>query len=655
MVQSLTEDAPDLLAEVDQAGEGVPGPRRHGEPGQGRGDPRQRRAGVGRVRDGAGRLLLISKSVASATGQISVFTDKLDPIAAAVEKALGEARDDDGGDDRRLQHRGHHAAHRRRRDQERRLRRRRRGPGDPHRRRRRRWPSSRRRSPSCAGSSTASAARRRPCLRPTGTRRTTATARLSRARGDGRQPRQGDRRGDHRARLGRLRRRRASTRWSMATARRWSRRRAPRSPRCRPRRRRSRRRRPRTCRRSSPTCGRRSVTVNTTVGQVSADLTDLHRRPRAGHRQGGDHARRGDDDLPRRERRHRPAGAGDRLGGADARRRRGRLHRGGAGHQRGRGSGDRGPARLGRADERGGRGGRGRPAGGDGRAQGDARRRRPPPCRRIDGVVQANAGPLGQFTAQGLPQFVRFTQEARGAGQPARPDRGAARARPGALHPQFSRPGFQEVGHAPPLRLPAAAPSRRARARGGRLQHRLVAQQRGAQPRRLRAHPAAAAGRGAERSSRILFVAEPTVPGAIGSDRIVMKPSPIQVTLLGDGRWVEPAPAHIRNLLARSLANTGPVRLRELGDTVGPLPDFTLMTDVERFEAELAARGRRSRPGRRVDDADRGARRRRPSRRQPPLQPHRRRRRTPTRWRSSPPSRRRRARSCGRRCPGRAR
>ena len=31
---------------------------------------------------------------------------------------------------------------------------------------------------------------------------------------------------------------------------------------------------------------------------------------------------------------------------------------------------------------------------------------------RIDGVVQANAGPLGQFTAQGLPQFVRFTQSA---------------------------------------------------------------------------------------------------------------------------------------------------------------------------------------------------------------------------------------------------
>jgi len=32
--------------------------------------------------------------------------------------------------------------------------------------------------------------------------------------------------------------------------------------------------------------------------------------------------------------------------------------------------------------------------------------------RRIDSVVQQSAGPVGQFTGQGLPQFIRFTQEA---------------------------------------------------------------------------------------------------------------------------------------------------------------------------------------------------------------------------------------------------
>lgn len=89
---------------------------------------------------------------------------------------------------------------------------------------------------------------------------------------------------------------------------------------------------------------------------------------------------------------------------------------------------------------------------------------------------------------------------------------------------------------------------------------------------------------------RIVFVAEPTVPGAVASDRIVMKPSPIQVTLLGDGRWVEPAPVHIRNLLTRSLANTGRFAF-VTSASVGPLPDFTLMTDVESFEARLLPPG----------------------------------------------------------------
>jgi cholesterol transport system auxiliary component len=95
---------------------------------------------------------------------------------------------------------------------------------------------------------------------------------------------------------------------------------------------------------------------------------------------------------------------------------------------------------------------------------------------------------------------------------------------------------------------------------------------------------------GARSSSRILFVAEPTAPGAIASDRIVMKPSRIQVTLLGDGRWVEAAPAHIRNLLTRSFANTGRFAM-VTSATVGPLPDFTLMTDVDSFEAELLPAG----------------------------------------------------------------
>lgn len=93
----------------------------------------------------------------------------------------------------------------------------------------------------------------------------------------------------------------------------------------------------------------------------------------------------------------------------------------------------------------------------------------------------------------------------------------------------------------------------------------------------------AGAGRG---GGRLVFVAEPTAPAAIATDRIVLKPNNLQITLVGDGRWVEPAPAHVRNLLARSLSNTGRYALVTTA-SVGPLPDFTLMTDIDAFEAQL--------------------------------------------------------------------
>jgi cholesterol transport system auxiliary component len=98
------------------------------------------------------------------------------------------------------------------------------------------------------------------------------------------------------------------------------------------------------------------------------------------------------------------------------------------------------------------------------------------------------------------------------------------------------------------------------------------------------AQPGAGGGR------RLIYVAEPVAAGAFAGDRIVMKPSPIEVTLLGDGRWVQPAPALLRTLLARSLANTGRYALVSTS-TVGPLPDFTLTADIDSFQAELLPSG----------------------------------------------------------------
>lgn len=95
---------------------------------------------------------------------------------------------------------------------------------------------------------------------------------------------------------------------------------------------------------------------------------------------------------------------------------------------------------------------------------------------------------------------------------------------------------------------------------------------------------------GARSSGRLLFVAEPTASGAIGSDRIVIRPSPLRVTLLADGRWVESAPAHMRSVIARSFANTGRFDLVTTAAT-GPLPDFTLLVELEAFEAQVLPAG----------------------------------------------------------------
>jgi cholesterol transport system auxiliary component len=92
-----------------------------------------------------------------------------------------------------------------------------------------------------------------------------------------------------------------------------------------------------------------------------------------------------------------------------------------------------------------------------------------------------------------------------------------------------------------------------------------------------------------QRAGRALvFVAEPSYSGALGSERIVVRPTALQVAFLSDGRWVEPAPVMIRNLLARSLANSGRIAMVST-NTVGPLPDFTLLADIEAFEARVGA------------------------------------------------------------------
>ena len=170
----------------------------------------------------------------------------------------------------------------------------------------------------------------------------------------------------------------------------------------------------------------------------------LHRRPRAGRCRGGDGPRGGDDDLPAGERDDRPAGAGDR------RRPSGRLPpprapspaRSGSSPPTWprrpqtcarRPSGCRSRSTRCRATSR--------------RSPGSSRRRSPQATatvQRVDGLIQQSAGPLNQFTTQGLPQFTRFTVEAQGLVQrldriAAQLERDPARFLLGGQPPDFRR------------------------------------------------------------------------------------------------------------------------------------------------------------------------------------------------------------------------
>jgi cholesterol transport system auxiliary component len=84
-----------------------------------------------------------------------------------------------------------------------------------------------------------------------------------------------------------------------------------------------------------------------------------------------------------------------------------------------------------------------------------------------------------------------------------------------------------------------------------------------------------------------LVVELPTAGGALGTDRILIKPTPLQAQYLPDARWSDPVPALVQTLLVGSLLNRGSFRLvSRVG--AGLMPDYTLMTEIQTFQAEFA-------------------------------------------------------------------
>ena len=103
-------------------------------------------------------------------------------------------------------------------------------------------------------------------------------------------------------------------------------------------------------------------------------------------------------------------------------------------------------------------------------------------------------------------------------------------------------------------------------------------------------------GSGKERSSsRHLVVDLPTSSGALVTDRILIKPNPLQAEYLPKGRWVDTTPLLLQGLLVSSRQNRGAFRL--VGrDSAGLVPDYLLLAEINEFQAEAPAAGESATP-----------------------------------------------------------
>lgn len=87
-----------------------------------------------------------------------------------------------------------------------------------------------------------------------------------------------------------------------------------------------------------------------------------------------------------------------------------------------------------------------------------------------------------------------------------------------------------------------------------------------------------------------LVVELPTSGGEFATDRILIKSSPQQAQYLPGARWSEPTGAMVQTLLVNALLNQGDLQLvTRVG--AGLMPDHTLMTEIQAFQAELTGPG----------------------------------------------------------------
>ena len=84
-----------------------------------------------------------------------------------------------------------------------------------------------------------------------------------------------------------------------------------------------------------------------------------------------------------------------------------------------------------------------------------------------------------------------------------------------------------------------------------------------------------------------LVIEEPTAAGAVNTDRIAVRPTPYKGQYFPGVRWVDRAPPLVQTMLLESFENTG--KVAAVGrQAIGLNADFTLVTDLREFQAELS-------------------------------------------------------------------
>ncbi len=100
----------------------------------------------------------------------------------------------------------------------------------------------------------------------------------------------------------------------------------------------------------------------------------------------------------------------------------------------------------------------------------------------------------------------------------------------------------------------------------------------------LRAPDLPQAGRMLQRG---LSIEPPSASGALATDRIMIRPNPVQSLYLPRARWSDEAPLMFQTVMLRAFEDTGAlsyVGRRPLGGT----GDFALISEITDFQAELA-------------------------------------------------------------------